>query len=411
MSIYDAGEEGSTPETPSSGRRLLYPKAGGWFSKNTSGVESRLVDAAEKDASDGVAGLTLFKINFKNVANTFTSFFTNSNTAARTYTFPDRDGTIAVREEVPTVNDVINGQFTIAQAGTSFAAPANGAYDLDGWLNGNTSAAVFTVAQVTGSSTGKFARQVTITTADASVAAGDAVHDTTKIEGYNVVKYIGNTFVVSFRAKVPVTGIHCVALRNSGDDRSYVVEISFPTANTWQDCSFVVTGGLPTAGTWNYTSGAGLKISFVHMAGSTYQTTAGAWQTGNFMATANQVNDCATNSNVWALEDVKINSGTIPMPDSVSYEAELLRCKRYYEAGVSLFIGYVSAASGLAGYSHGFKATKRATPTLTSSSTTTLNVSVYDARDADVNGFRWHCEGTAAGSVRWDGTWTANSRL
>lgn len=50
---------------------------------------------SDKDASGGYAGLTLFKINFKNVANTFTSWFTNSNTAARTYTFQDRDGTIA----------------------------------------------------------------------------------------------------------------------------------------------------------------------------------------------------------------------------------------------------------------------------------------------------------------------------
>lgn len=48
-----------------------------------------------KDASGGYVGLTLFKINFKNAANTFTSFFTNANTAARTYTFQDRDGTIA----------------------------------------------------------------------------------------------------------------------------------------------------------------------------------------------------------------------------------------------------------------------------------------------------------------------------
>ena len=48
-----------------------------------------------KDATGGYAGLTLFKINFKNVANTITSFFTNTNTAARTYTFQNRDGTIA----------------------------------------------------------------------------------------------------------------------------------------------------------------------------------------------------------------------------------------------------------------------------------------------------------------------------
>jgi len=53
-------------------------------------------NTANKDASGGYVGLTLFKINFKNVANTFTSFFTNTNTASRTYTFPDKDGTVAM---------------------------------------------------------------------------------------------------------------------------------------------------------------------------------------------------------------------------------------------------------------------------------------------------------------------------
>lgn len=48
-----------------------------------------------KDASGGYAGLTLLKINFRNAANTFTSFFTNTNTAARTYTFPDKDIVVA----------------------------------------------------------------------------------------------------------------------------------------------------------------------------------------------------------------------------------------------------------------------------------------------------------------------------
>ena len=57
---------------------------------------------ANKDASNGYVGLTLFKINFKNVLNTFTSFFTNANTAARTYTFQDRDGTIADNTDLAT---------------------------------------------------------------------------------------------------------------------------------------------------------------------------------------------------------------------------------------------------------------------------------------------------------------------
>ena len=62
---------------------------------------------ANKDATGGYAGLTLFKINFKNAANTFTSFFTNSNTAARTYTFQDRDGTIVDNTDLATKQNTI----------------------------------------------------------------------------------------------------------------------------------------------------------------------------------------------------------------------------------------------------------------------------------------------------------------
>lgn len=53
-------------------------------------------DTADKDASGGYVGLTALQINFKNIANTITSFFTNSNSAVRTYTFPDKDGTVAL---------------------------------------------------------------------------------------------------------------------------------------------------------------------------------------------------------------------------------------------------------------------------------------------------------------------------
>ena len=57
-------------------------------------------DTSGKDSTGGYAGLTLFKINFKNSLNTFTSFFTNANTAARTYTFKDRDGTILDNKDI-----------------------------------------------------------------------------------------------------------------------------------------------------------------------------------------------------------------------------------------------------------------------------------------------------------------------
>lgn len=227
-------------------------------------------------------------------------------------------------------NDIINGQFRIAQAGTSFAAPASGSYDLDGWaiVYGGTSAVV-TVAQVAGETAGKFARQVTVTTADAAVGTSDYFQDFTKIEGFNVAKHVGNTFTIAFRAKVPVAGIHCVNLRNIGADRCYVHEINFPAANTWQDCTFTVVGGLPTAGTWNYTNGVGLDIGFVHMAGTLNTATNDTWNVGNLIATANQVNDCATNGNVWAMEDVRIAPGTFCPPDSSTYDEDLRITQRY----------------------------------------------------------------------------------
>lgn len=51
--------------------------------------------SANKDTSGGYAGLTLLKLNMKNVLGTVTSFLTNTNTAARTYTLPDKDLTVA----------------------------------------------------------------------------------------------------------------------------------------------------------------------------------------------------------------------------------------------------------------------------------------------------------------------------
>jgi len=62
---------------------------------NAADAEAGAQLTSEKDASGGYVGLTLFKHNFLNVLGTFISFFTNSNTAARTYTFQDRNGTIA----------------------------------------------------------------------------------------------------------------------------------------------------------------------------------------------------------------------------------------------------------------------------------------------------------------------------
>lgn len=275
-------------------------------------------------------------------------------------------------------NDIVNGDFKIAQIGTSFAAPSSGAYDLDGWVTGRAGAAIFTIAQVAGSSAGKLARQGTVTTASGVVAAGDFVYGSTRIEGSSIVKYVGNTFTVGFRARFPVTGIHCVSLRNSGNDRSYVAEVNCLVANAWASYSFTVVGGLTTTGTWNYINGVGLRVSLAHLCGTTFQTTSNAWNTGTFYGTVNQVNDCATLSNVWAMEDVTISLGNFVIPSNVSYWKELARCMLQYEssyafgvvAGTNTAVGAVmlppySPSNELSAYKVTFSAPKLTDPTVT----------------------------------------------
>lgn len=82
---------------------------------------------AGKDASGGYAGLTLLKINFLNALGTFISFFTNANTASRTYTFQNRNGTIAddtdLALKAPLANPTFTGNVTVPtpSAGTDAA--------------------------------------------------------------------------------------------------------------------------------------------------------------------------------------------------------------------------------------------------------------------------------------------------
>ena len=55
---------------------------------------------ANKDTPSGYVGLTAYKVNMKNVGGTVTSWFTNTNTVARTYTLPDKDGTVAMLSDL-----------------------------------------------------------------------------------------------------------------------------------------------------------------------------------------------------------------------------------------------------------------------------------------------------------------------
>jgi hypothetical protein len=71
--------------------------------------------SANKDASGGYAGLTGFALNLKNALGTIISQIASAATAARTWTFPDKSGTVAMTSDITGTNSGTNtGDETLA---------------------------------------------------------------------------------------------------------------------------------------------------------------------------------------------------------------------------------------------------------------------------------------------------------
>jgi hypothetical protein len=183
----------------------------------------------------------------------------------------------------------------------------NSVYAMDGWIHNKTGAMVSTFQVSADGPT--FAQSgvavkkcidLTTTTIDASIAAGDYCAISQPVEGHNIISCAGGFATLGFWVKSPVTGIHCVSFRNQGSgagtfaspfvpDRSYIKEYTIAAINTWEFQVFTIPVD-DSSGTWNYDTGMGLAVTWTLAAGTTWQTTSETWATGNFLATSNQVN-------------------------------------------------------------------------------------------------------------------------
>jgi hypothetical protein len=260
-------------------------------------------------------------------------------------------------------NKIINGKMEIAQRGTSFPAIASGAYSIDRFKHEYVTTAVTTASQsVTTPPTNRFHSflRVQVTTVDTSVAAGDFYTITQVVEGFNARDLRDQTFTLSFWVRSSKTGTYCVAFQSdSTNNRSYVTEYTINAVNTWEYKTITVNQGMVNATDW--LNGVGIAVRFVLAAGSTFQTTAGAWQFGNFLATSNQVNYLDTIGNIFAITGVQLEVGSVATPfEHRSYGTELALCQRYFfqtSMGVPASASYASTFT--------FKVTMRAIPTIT----------------------------------------------
>lgn len=260
-------------------------------------------------------------------------------------------------------NDITNGRMLVDQLniGTAGVTPVAGnTYHLDGWYSNYTTGAapatfIGTVKRVAGSTIGfgsnlgAVACQVTFNATKNFTNAADYISPvSTAIEGVNLLKYVGNTFTIGFRARFPTAGTQCVSIFTSNLAHWYIAEVNCAVADTVASYSITITGGLPaTTELAMLGNASGLNIVIAPQANTTYggATTVGSWQTSAFkISSVNQVENTG-NGKIIAITDVTLNLGTSVSVSEIPYEQELDRCQRYAK-GVSGKLGYVATSVG-----------------------------------------------------------------
>lgn len=297
-------------------------------------------------------------------------------------------------------NKIIGGDFTTNpwQRGTSFAAIANASYSADRWIY-NSNSGVNTLTKTADAPTAEQAGVFTqhclhldVTTADVSIAAGDLCTISQRIEGFNAASFgfgqTGTRYVtLSFWHKHTKTGTYCVAFRSGDGGRSYVAEYTQDVTDTWEKETINIP--VDTTGTWLYDSNTGLDLRFTLVSGTNFHTTANTWNTGAFLATANQVNALDSTSNNFKIALVQLEAGQTATPfETRSYGQELALCQRYYYritggVGSRLGIGHNNLTTS-AVITTTFPVSMRIAPTALEQSGTATDYDVQHANTATV---------------------------
>lgn len=280
-----------------------------------------------------------------------------------------------------TRNRIINGDMRIDQRNDAAAVSINNtvAYTVDRWLcgaSGGAGTGTASVQRVVDAPAG-FTTSLRYTTTNAKTpAASDHFIVFQPIEGHNINDIAFGTasaqsLTLSFWVKSSLTGTFSGFCRQySGSSptvtyRSYVFTYAISAANTWEFKTIAIAAD--TVFSPNTDAREGLGILFDMGSGSTYETTAGSWQTGNFYRSPSSVRVISTLNATWQVTGVQLEPGTVATPfERRSYGQELALCQRYYEifGPVAIMLPWSSGTQIVRGQGQ-FAVTKRTVPSIT----------------------------------------------
>lgn len=291
-----------------------------------------------------------------------------------------------------------NWQFDQINEGTLYTYSATTAVGPDGWSGSATGAGIFKLRTLADPDNAALkCLEITCTTADAAIAAGDNYFIFTTVEGYDSSSLMPGTssaatITVQFKYKTAVTGVYGVAIQNSAANRRYIGIIT--VADT-SEHEYSVSLTLDTSGTWLYTSGIGLKLILTLAAGSTFQSTSGAWAAGAEQTTSAQCNFMSANTNIAYLKRIQLIPGRLVQAyKAPDIQKDLAKAQRYYaktfpigtavaqSAGVGGALNFLQPANaGVNGLYWQFPNRMRSSPTIV-----TYNPSAGNANWRDITG-------------------------
>ena len=321
-------------------------------------------------------------------------------------TFPDGSIQATAATGFGFKNRILNGAMILDQrnAGASVSVgTATGTYTLDRWRVYHDTAITSNITaqqSTTVPSSGYINSQVLTNGTTATAAAGDVNVIQQRIEGLNVTDLnfgsaTAANVALSFWVRSSLTGTFGVALSNGAQNRSYVSTYVINAVDTWEQKTVIVAGD--QAGTWLTTNGIGLIASWDLGSGTSLETTAGAWQAGQYFRTSACASFINSTGATLYITGVQLEKGsTATSFDVRSYGTELALCQRYYYrvgggAGSSatatrstLGFGFSSTTTSvLIGVS--LPVSMRASPTVSSGGTITVSGASYSAAPSAVD--------------------------
>ena len=236
-------------------------------------------------------------------------------------------------------NLAINGAMAVYQRGSQ--AGIIDSYAVDRFITNGSGSQRFTYSQSTTVPSGEgfsYSAKLDVTTADASVAAGDFQVLRYIFEGQDLqhLKYgtsDAESLTLQFWVRSPKTGTHIVELEHI--DASYQNSQSYTiaAADTWQKVTLTFDGYQTTSITNDNTKG--FQINWWLMAGSNFSSgtlSSNTWQNTTANRAVGQVNVADSTSNEWYITGVQLEVGEQATPfEHRSFGEELALCQRYYE--------------------------------------------------------------------------------